>query len=275
MTKGEIYMRTLLLMTALFFCGICFGTDFPAIHTVRGELDKMSGHLQGACASQDAFYFGHQKGIFKLTRDGKFIKHVSAPPHSGDVCYYKGKVYSAVAYYDKARLGKGCINEYDADLNLLRTYELEVSTDGITVLNDKIYFGAGPTQQKLHRGNRIGVIPVDFKGKPEFFDIDHGYPTHFGVQCIATDGKLLFMSFYCHEYGVGVFTPDLKPVGVIKFTSSIGFGDFPQNKTADTVFFRVRQKYNYKKKEKPYFIITFHKYRNGKMINLSSKENKK
>lgn len=251
----------------------------PAIYTVKGELDKSVGHIQGACASQDHLYLSHMKGIFKLDRNGKVLAHATTVSHTGDICFYNGKIYSAVAYYDKARNGRGAIKEYSADLKELRTYELDNSSDGITAMNGFLYFGIGPNPQKLHRGNKVAKLPVDMSGKPEIFEIDHGYPTHFGVQTMTNDGKNIFMSFYgggakntCHS---AAFTPELKLVKAIKFSASIGFDVFPGVGSADDpVFFKLCS--INKRKEKPLCRFDFYKYVNGEMVKITKyPENKK
>ena len=258
-------------------CAVCAAEKFPAVHTVSEDSQPARGHIQGGCASEDAFFLAYQKGIYKIDRDGKVIKHVNAVRHTGDICFYKGKVYSAVAYYDKARKGKGAIKEYDTDLNELRTYELEFASDGITCMDGMLSFGIGPNPQKLHRGNRIAKMPVDFSGKPEIFNIDHGYRTHFGPQTITNDGKNIIVSFYCPEKegdAMAFFDSELKLVKTLKFEASMGFDVVPWlSKKDDLVFFRLREfgKGGAKKRR-----IDFHKYQNGKMVNVTSHpENKK
>ena len=254
----------------LFVCSLAATEKIPAIFTVKGELDQASGHIQGACASQEHLYLSHMKGIFKLDRNGKVLAHATTVSHTGDICFYKDKIYSAVAYYDKTRKGKGAIKEYSADLKELRTYELDYPSDGITAMNGFLYFGVGPTQQKLHRGNRIAKLPVDMSGKPEIFEIDHGYPTHYGVQTVTNDGKNIFVSFYGPKgtKSTAIFSPDLKLVAALNFTASIGFDVFPGvGSSEDPVFFRICS--INKRKEKPLCRFEFYKYNNGKMVNVT------
>ena len=60
-------MKKFLLLTTivLSFC-VSGGENFAPITAGNGELDAASGHIQGICASDEALYFSHQKGIFKL-----------------------------------------------------------------------------------------------------------------------------------------------------------------------------------------------------------------
>ena len=264
-------MRKLMVVLSFIFAFAVSAADkIPALCPTKADFANTRGHIQGGCTSEDAFFFSYNKGVFKFDRNGKVLKHVPAVSHTGDICYYKGKLYTAIAYYDKARKGKGAIQEYDTDLNELRRYELDFPIDGITCLNGTLYFGVGPNPQKLHRGNRVAKMPVDFSGKPEIFNIDHGYMTHFGPQAAANDGKNIFISFYCSEEDAcqtGVFTPDLKLVKALKFNASIGFDVVPWlSKKDDLVFFRLREVGPWGKKDR---IIDFFRYRNGQMVNVS------
>ena len=73
------------------------------IFTVPHELDCLlkSGHIQGACCSEQGIYLSHQLGIDKIGWDGKLIKHVEAPAHLGDSAYADGKIYGAFVIRDK------------------------------------------------------------------------------------------------------------------------------------------------------------------------------
>ena len=275
-------MKKLFILCISIIPLLIFGTEkMEPICTVAGELNKLHGHLQGACASDDAIYFGYPFGIFKLDWQGKVVKHVSAPNHTGDVCFYNGKVYSSVAYYDKKRAGKGAIKEYSADLKELRTYELDYPCDGITAFDGFIYAGIGPNPQKAHRGNRIIKISADFTGKPEIINIDHGYHTHFGVQGMTADDQNIYMCFYGAQdpavkrkqkniKDFAVYSKDFKLLNTLVFSGSIGFGILPPKfKSENPQFFRVRSLYNYRKKETPRFRLDFFEYVNGKRVKIS------
>ena len=251
----------------------------PPVFTVKGELDKAHGHMQGMAVSDNAIYVSHMAGIFKLDRNGKLIKHVKAETHTGDICYSNGKVYAAVAYYDKARKGKGCIAIYDADLNMLGKHELDKSTDAVTVLGDYIYFGVGPTMQKAHNVNRICRMKSDFSGKAEIFEFDYGTPTHFGAQTLCNDGKFIYGSFYSAVkkggFGGVIFTPDMKVVKPIVFSGSIGLDTVSLKQYPDEkIFIKLQAVYNFKKKESPILRFDFFRNVDGKFKNITKKVKK-
>ena len=272
----KIFAFVMVILSAL--CCSAADAKIPVVYTVRGELDAARGHMQGMAVSPDAIYVSHMQGIFKLDRNGKLIKHVKAPSHTGDISYSDGKVYSAVAYYDKVRHGKGCIAVYDEDLKETGRYELDKPWDAITVMGDWVYFGIGPNPQKAHRVNHIARIKKDFSGKPEVFDIDYGTSTHFGPQTLCNDGRYIYASFYSATPGgnsLAVFSPDLRVVKAGLIAGSIGMdtvklSEYPEN----TTFMRTKAVYNYRKKEQPFLAFEFFKYNDGKLIRISPKVKK-
>lgn len=254
----------------LAFSVLCGGEKFAPVVTIPGELDTVSGHVQGICASNDALYLSHQKGIVKLDWSGRVIRHVPAPDHTGDICFYNGKIYSAIAYYDHRR-GKGAIKEYSADLDELRTLELDFPIDGITVLNGFLYCGAGPNPSTLHRGNRLARTPLALFGKITFIKIDHGYPTRFGTQAITTCGNFLIATFYGgkNTRNTAIFDADGKLIQALNFNAGMGFTALPERfKTETPVFLRLRPLYNAKKKERPRVSFDFYALRDGKLVRL-------
>ena len=270
-------MRKFLLFTVFFAVSLMlYGAEsekITPIYSVRGELNAAQGHIQGMCISDTALYLSHQGGIFKLDRNGKLLKHVKAPVHTGDICFADGKLYAAVAYYDKARKGKGRITVYDADLNEIGKHELPRPSDGITCLGGYLYFGLGPNPQKPHRVNRIGRLKADFSDELKIFEIDFGYPTHFGTQAISNDGKFLYMCFYgAGEHNFAVYTPDMQLRETSLFHGSVGFDHLIIN--GKSTFIRLKQLYKYKKKETPYFMFDFFRYTGGKMKNITQRVKK-
>lgn len=259
------------LITALLFSVFMVSASekIPAIHTI-GTFEKSSGHIQGGCISNDAVFLSHKAGIFKLDRTGKLLKHVPTVIHTGDICFYNGKVYSAICYYDQARKGKGAIKEYSSDLEELRTYELDFPIDGITCLNGFLYFGVGPNPPALHRGNRVAKMPADFSGKPEIFPIDHGYMTNYGPQTMTNDGKNIFISFYSSQKNScrsAIFSSDLQLIKALDFEASMGFDVFPGiGNGKDPVFFKLCETNSKKTKSRR---LNFYKYKDGKMVNVT------
>lgn len=272
--------RILVLALFIFLPQFCFAGELkiPAVRTVKGELDAARGHMQGLAVSPDAIYVSHMMGIFKLDRNGKLIKHVNTPIHTGDICYSDGKIYAAVAYYDKARHGKGCIRVYDEDLKEIDKYELDKPSDAVTVMGDYVYFGIGPSPQKSHQINRIAKIKKDFTGKLDIYDVDYGTPTHFGAQTMCNDGEHIYASFYSAApkgMSLAVFSSDLKVVKTGLTAGSIGMDvekvpEYPK----ETILVKTRAIYRYKQKEQPVLAFEFFKYKDGKLIRISPKVKK-
>lgn len=260
-------------LAAAIICAALFCNAAEPLYTVRGELDAMRGHIQGMCVSKDAIYFSHMGGIFKLNYQGKVLKHAKTPIHTGDICFNDGKIYSAVGYYDKARRGRGCIAVFDSELNKITVHELDMPCDGITCMNGYLYFGIGPSPQKLHRINRVGRIKSDFSDEIKTFEIDYGYSTHFGPQTISNDGKNLFMCFYSPKVNFAVFNHEMKLLNCGNFNANVGFDHFI-DKEGKSTFIRVKPMYKTKKKESPYFRLDFFRYIDGKMKNITSKVKK-
>ena len=249
------------------------GEKFSPIITVPGEFDAVSGHMQGICASKEAIYLACQTGIFKIDWHGKLLEYARVVNHTGDLCFYNGKVYSSVAYYETSRKGRGAIIEYSADLKELRRYELDFPIDGIAVLDGFFYFGAGPNPPTAHRGNKLARLAADFSGKIEFVKIDHGHPTRFGTQAITVADDKLFTSFYgaSTPWQMAVFDGRGTLLRVLKFNANYGFeaiggsfkGDVPR-------FLRLSEIYDRRKKEIPRYRLDFYEYRDGGMVKLSA-----
>ena len=249
---------------------------FSPIVTRPGEFEKVKGHMQGICASDEAIYLACQTGIFKINWNGELLKYVQAENHTGDLCFYNGKVYSSIACYEPERKGKGAIIEYSSDLEELRRYDLDFPIDGIAVVNDYFYFGAGPNPPTAHRGNKFAVLKADFSGKINFVKIDHGYPTRFGTQAITVWKDHIFASFYGAKTPMqsAVFDRQGNTLKVLKFNANFGFEALPPRfKSAVPRFLRLSELYNRKKKESPRFRLDFYEYRDGVMVNISCKSN--
>lgn len=268
----RIFLLSFFLIGA-FLCG-AVEKQIPAIYFSGEEFNIIAarkGHIQGMAISPDAVYLGYDHGVFKFDRKGKFIKFTSGPNHTGDVCYHNGYIYSAVVYFDELRKGRGCVMQYDENLRLIRTYELDIPLDGITCHGGYLYFGRVGSP-KFHRGNEVYRIAADFSGKPEKFDTDHGYETISGAQNICTDGKLIYMSYYVKRTtpAVGIFTSDMKLVGTVDFPARTGFETVVFPEAPGKVYFaRLVSLYDRKKSEKPAFRIDFYRFVDGKMVNVT------
>ena len=267
--------KFLLLVSLMLIQFVHGGGSFDAIVAGNGELNAASGHIQGICVSDEALYFSHQKGIFKVDWSGKVIKHVNTENHTGDICYYNGRVYSAIACYDPKLQGRGAIQEFSSDLEALRRYDLPFPIDGITQMNGFFYFGVGPNPPQAHRGNRLGKIAADFSGEITFLKIDHGYDTRFGCQAITSYGDLLFISFYGAKTPMesAVFDKDGKLVKVLKFSASKGFAALPPRfKSEKPRFLKLVEIHNRRKKESPKVRVYFVEYDSGKMVDITRKK---
>ncbi len=236
------------LMFAVIAASVCTfvgasAEPMKAVLTVPHELDGLlkSGHIQGACCSEQGVYLSHQLGIDKIGWDGKLIKHIDAPAHLGDSAYANGRIYGAFVIRDekKRKNGKkGLVRIWDESLNLLNEAWFDESLDGIAVLGDTIYVGIdrwGYPQHPLCCVKRLGL---DLKDRGNV-DLDLGYEIHFGIQTMATDGKDLF--FGCYG-GTSRVSADLKKIERVTLPCSEGFDLVPKSIAGRdaNVFFVVR-----------------------------------
>ena len=99
-------------------------TGFPS-PLIVGTFDPKGSHIQGACVSDDAIYLSQMTCIYKFDWSGKLLKRLPVISHTGDLCFYKGEIYTSVSVYHSARKCKGLIQVFDADLNFVREKELE------------------------------------------------------------------------------------------------------------------------------------------------------
>ena len=217
------------------------------------ELDGLlkSGHIQGACCSEQGIYLSHQLGIDKIGWDGKLIKHIDAPGHLGDSAYADGKIYGAFVIRDpkERKDGKqGLVRVWDEDLNQLNEAWFDEALDGIVVLGDTVYVGVDKWKYPPHALCCIKRLGLDLSDKGNT-DVDLGYFIHYGVQTMATDGKSIFFGNYGaaadkgnpERYNCSCLTPDLKLVSNMRFGCSEGFGMVPKSvsKRDTPVFFKV------------------------------------
>ena len=118
----------------------------PAIITKPGALAALKGHIQGACCSEDAIYLSHVEGIFKLDWNGNVLKHTALPKHTGDICYWRGRIYDAL-YNDVD--GETNIIVLDDDINIIGSFKT-LGGGCATVHNGILYVGTGPRDSKPH-----------------------------------------------------------------------------------------------------------------------------
>ena len=220
------------LFTLLLICivTICVAQDkIPAIITEPGALTALKGHIQGACCSEDAIYLSHIEGIFKLDWNGKVLKHTALPKHTGDICYWRGRIYDAL-YNDVD--GENNIIVLDDDINIVGLFK----TPGggcATVHNGILYVGTGPRQSKPHRFNNITMFTLEDCRPIATMTLDYGVETKYAAQCLASDGKYIYAIFYATNGGAPgmVLTPDLKIIKTIRFNGSTGFDFLPPSRS--------------------------------------------
>jgi len=209
--------------------------EIPRI-VVKGALDAMMGHVQGACASEDAIYLSHIAGIFKLDWEGNVIKHVKAERHTGDLCYHDGKVYSVLGMWGSGGKTKVCrLQVRDAELNFVAEKPLPElkGLDGVTVLDGIIYHGVGyssPVPRSSHSLGRIDLKTMESLPQVMF---ELPYQTRFCQQNLTTDGKLIYMTFYPAKgasYALTACDKDGKLVAHYDLRAGMGFERLPNGR---------------------------------------------
>ena len=97
-----------------------------------------SGHVQGMCVSSNALYFSFHDQIVKTDWYGRFQKRVEVDVHGGDICYWNGKLYTAVCI-PKDVPKRGRIDVWDENLKKVGTTEFVRSADGIACMDGVLY----------------------------------------------------------------------------------------------------------------------------------------
>ena len=215
--------------------GVCAEEKIPRL-MVKGSLNAMVGHVQGACASEDAIYISHIAGIFKLDWNGNVIKHVPAERHTGDLCYNEGKVYSVLGKWGSGGKTKVCrLQVWDADLKFLVEKPLPElkGLDGVTVLDGTLYHGVGyssPVPRSSHSLGRIDLKTMESLPQVKF---ELPYQTHFCQQNLTTDGKLIYMTYYPVKgapYALSSCDKDGKLVAHYNLQAGMGFERLPRGR---------------------------------------------
>ena len=289
-------------MNSLFLAlGACLalvaaeGEKIPAVYTVPHELDVLvkAGHIQGATCSEQGIYLAHQLGIEKIGWDGKLITRVEAPAHLGDICCANGKIYGAFAIRGRKTKDElpGLVRVWNEELEQVAEKRFPVNLDGCCVLGDTLYVGEDPYGHKPHPGCRIRRLGLDLSEK-DVVDVDIGYPIHYGVQTMATDGHELFLGNYGaradagnpKRYNCTRLTADLKPVQNLSFSCSEGFGRVPKSiaKRDTPVFFTVKamggNMQGWRKdpvNNPPRIRLDFYEYKNGVFTDITDNRKRK
>jgi len=222
------------LLTAvgmLWLGGVC-AASASDVSIPKAALDPAGGHVQGiAVGDGGAVYVAQMTQLLKLDRDGKVLATKKVTRHTGDVTWWKGELYTAVAVYPDRKEGR--IEVFDKDLNLVRSAKVDRTIDGIACLDGVLYVGMGSKSQPSKVPHRVNVLgrfdAATLKEIAPRQDFDYGHDTKYGFQDIATDGKLLYATFYAAKGApiMAVFDKDGAVVGVSDSGSNNGFDFLP------------------------------------------------
>ena len=218
--------KTAILMAAVSAV-LAFRTGAAEL-AVTAPFDPKGGHVQGLCEGDGHYYLSQMTRLFKLDREGRCVKSAPVLSHTGDLCFYKGHVYTSVAAYTGPHKGKGLIQVYDTDLKLVREKVYPRGMDGIAALNGKLYVGNGchretvphkpgeePQSKTPHLDNDMAIVNAETLELEKVVPYTHGQKTRYGAQNIETDGKLLYVTFYpdgTDDPDLVSYDADLKPV---------------------------------------------------------------
>ncbi len=240
------------------------------VHTVPGV--RNGNHVQGFCADENAIYLSQMIQLTKFDWNGKFIKKVDVPSHTGDICVYNGRIYATVAKWGTKALNvapKSGIYEYDTDLNFIRKVEFDEGLDGIAAIDGVLYAGFGPSPMEGHYTNRFIRVDAKTLKMIDIKELCYGVKTAFGCQNAATDGNSLFAIFYngakplvVLDRNVGIVsTPD---VSALHGIGGEGFERVPASRAGGRdLFMRLRTMNRFVKdrdREPIYALIDFIEY---------------
>ena len=222
----EMKMRHVVWLGFAFGAFVAFaaGADI----SVEAPFDPKGGHVQGLCEGEGHYYLSQATRLFKLDHTGRCVKSVDVLSHTGDLCFHDGFVYASVAAYRGPHRGQGLIQVYDKELKLVREKVYPRGMDGIAYLNGKLYVGNGchretvphepgvePQSKTPHLDNDMAIVDAETLELEKVVAYTHGHPTHYGAQNIATDGRLLYVTFYPAGKGgpdLVAYDTALKPV---------------------------------------------------------------
>lgn len=223
----------------------------PEPFTVGPEAFNPQGsHIQGIAASEEALYLSQAQHLTKVTWTGEYLASHAVPNHTGDLCWYEGELYAALALSDSEAgpmadpsAGVGKIQVFDKDLNLVREEKINRRTDGITCMDGVLYVGMGSKTQPSRDAHRINIIArFDAKTLKEIaprVEFDYGYETNYGVQNITNDGKNIYFSFYSVEGApqIAVTDKDLNVIGTKFLSANQGLDVMPGRMSGGKLLF--------------------------------------
>lgn len=223
----------------------------PKPFTAAAEVFNPEGsHIQGIAASEEALYISQDRHLAKVDWTGKLLKSREVPNHTGDLCWYEGELYAALALSGTSdspladpSAGIGKIQVFDKDLKLVRETEIDRRTDGITCLDGVLYVGMGSKTQPSKNPHRVNILGrFDAKTLKEIApraEFDYGYETKYSFQNITTDGKELYGSFYSVDGApqIVVFDKDLNVLRTYFLKANQGLDVMPPKLTGGQLLF--------------------------------------
>lgn len=253
------------------------------VHTVPGV--RNGNHVQGFCADDDYIYVAQMIQLTKFDWNGKMIKKVEAPSHTGDICVYNGRLYAAVCAWGPnvpKDAPKGSIYEYDTDLNFIRKVDFDQGLDGIAAIDGVLYAGYGPNPMAGHYTNRFVRVDAKTLKTIDVKEVCYGVKTAFGCQNATTDGNSLFAVFYNNDKPLVVLdrnvaivsTPD---ASAFHRSCGEGFARVPSVRAKGRdLFMRLRTMNRFVKdreREPIYAVIDFFEYDRdaNRMVNVTAR----
>ena len=201
---------------------------FRKIVAEASYLTSPNEHVQGVCVSPRAIYLSYERRLVKLDWKGRELLRIDTPAHTGDLCFWNGRVFVSVADREDRR-GKGRIWVYDENLGLLRDVPTGKTMDGICCLDGVLHVGNGVKAYKgmkspkdPHRVNLIARYDAEtLEPLGQMEDLDYGHETRYGTQNIATDGERIFAVFYGAKGAdnIAVFSRDYRTVRSLRLDS--------------------------------------------------------
>jgi len=255
-------MKTLATAAILALATAVGRAELPkAIETEPGALGPETGHVQGMDVTDEAIYLSHDRGLVKLDWTGKKLAEVAAPRHTGDICVWKDRIYTATHVL---KPDHGLIEVYDADLKLVRSRKFDFCIDGITCVDGRLYVGFGRYHNRPMRGHIIGFVDAETLEPKGACGIDYGFETCYGPQDLAYDGKNVWVMFYPKKGspGCGRFTKDLVSSETVNAAFSNGFCLAPKRFWADGEPVYMSSKL-LKDAKGPRFRVSFWRFRKG------------
>ena len=262
-----------------------------AIHT---SLGTWCGHVQGMAATSNAFFFSLHNQIVKTDWCGRFLKRVQVVPHGGDICYWKGRVYTGAWEPPKSKGAKGCtsIRVYDAEtlepVKERRMPEWQNAADGITCLDGVIILAMGmkdwngSDQGHSNYYGKFDAETLESIGEP--FVVDHGEQSSCGAQNITTDGKYIYSCYYTSDETAKtpnfvVYDKDFKVVGKYLFGWTHGVDVIPGGQDGAVRFAwctTLNWQWKHQKANPPipvHALVQFAELKDGKIENISRVNN--